>query len=236
MRGASYHHHMESSIADRVVFASIGRALKDYAQIPNNAANAVIADQATDIDGATALHAAAASGDVTSTTLLLAARAPVDPVDSQGRSPLHLSCIADHAQCAALLIAHNAELDRRDACANKATPLITAVAHDSLACVRLLCEAGASVNMNADDCKSPMCALASRTSPPVAHLPYLTSLALSCWHAHPHATADLPRCRYTACQRGHLEIAQLLSSFGADRGCTWSLCTLPRLTPPTAGL
>eukprot|EP00966_Prymnesium_polylepis_P193484 4484848-Prymnesium_polylepis.1 len=161
MRGASYHHHMESSIADGVVFASIGRALKDYSQGTTDITDRAVpdVDGATalhDVDGATGLHEAAASGDVVATALILAARAPVDPLDSQGRSPLHLSCVADHAECAALLVAHNAELDRRNACAKKATPLFTAAFHGSLSCVRLLCEAGARVNRNTDDCKSPM--------------------------------------------------------------------------------
>ena len=136
----------------------------------------------------TAIHVAATCGCIEAMEVLIAASGQVDPLDIYGRSPLLMSCIAEQPASVALLLKSKADPDLRMTSLNPgATPLYAASFTGCLLCVKMLCEAGATVDAKTEDSKTPM---------------------LAC------------------CQEGHLELAMLLSSYGAERGCPAKMSNL----------
>ncbi|XP_063053700.1 ankyrin repeat and SOCS box protein 13 [Engraulis encrasicolus] len=91
-----------------------------------------------------ALHYAAAHGDVPQLQKLLKEGAAVNMVAMDSITPLHEACIQGHSQCARLLLDAGAHVDARNI--DGSTPLCDACAAGSLECVQLLLERGAMVN------------------------------------------------------------------------------------------
>lgn len=83
-------------------------------------ASAQVAPSATEVAAYTGLHAAAHRGDAARLRALLAAGAPVDARDAQGRTPLHVATFARQRDAVRALVAAGAALgllenDRYDA-------------------------------------------------------------------------------------------------------------------------
>jgi ankyrin repeat protein len=99
---------------------------------------------ATDSDGDTALHMAAAGGDADIVLALLDARANANIKDSRGDSPLHVASFYGHAYVVQILINRGAVLEER----NNAgfTALHYASLNGHMEAVKTLLDAGADVN------------------------------------------------------------------------------------------
>jgi hypothetical protein len=104
---------------------------------------------------ATPLHWAAGANSVDGVSLLLNAGAEVGWVNASGHTPLSLTAQEGHPQSMKLLLDHGADVDSLDGrsancCTGEKSALLIACFNGEVACVRLLLEAGASVEvMNA---------------------------------------------------------------------------------------
>ncbi|XP_062404339.1 ankyrin repeat and SOCS box protein 13 [Sardina pilchardus] len=91
-----------------------------------------------------AVHEAAAQGQVRQLQQLIQGGASVNIVAIDSITPLHEACIQGHSQCVRLLLDAGANVDARNI--DGSTPLCDACAAGSLECVKLLLEHGATVN------------------------------------------------------------------------------------------
>jgi uncharacterized protein len=100
---------------------------------------------AAQADGMTALHWAAANGDLETTKLLLRAKADVKAATRVGAlTPLSLACLSGDAPVMAALIQAGADTNAAET--DGATPLMKAAASGSVAAVQLLLDHRAQVN------------------------------------------------------------------------------------------
>ncbi|XP_012677803.1 ankyrin repeat and SOCS box protein 13 [Clupea harengus] len=91
-----------------------------------------------------AVHEAAARGQVMQLQKLIHNGASVNIVAMDSITPLHEACIQGHSQCVRLLLDAGAHVDARNI--DGSTPLCDACAAGSLECIKLLLEHGAMVN------------------------------------------------------------------------------------------
>lgn len=102
-----------------------------------------------DIDGATALHAAALSGNIVAIHLLVAAGADIEAKEMRGQTPIHFAARRGHLAAVNLLATLGADVDSAD---NRGkTPLRTAAKYGHLSLVSSVIALGA--NVNAQDAK-----------------------------------------------------------------------------------
>lgn len=98
----------------------------------------------TDLNGRTALHLAAANGQLTVAELLLAYNANVNARSASHTTPLHEAAGAGHKEVAELLLTHSADINARD---NRGgTPLHWAVLTNRRLVVEMLLARHAAVN------------------------------------------------------------------------------------------
>jgi ankyrin repeat protein len=95
-------------------------------------------------EGATGLHIAAASGNMKSLRVLLAAGANINAVDDAGATPLHQAVAAQKTECVEVLVDSGANLEAIDD--TKSTPLNLAVSCNFEQIAKLLLAKGASIN------------------------------------------------------------------------------------------
>ncbi|MCY2932326.1 MAG: ankyrin repeat domain-containing protein [Planctomycetota bacterium] len=104
--------------------------------------------------GWTALHWAAADGDVEMISKLLAARADVDATNLAGRTPLHEACLSGQREAVEALLAARANPKLADS--NGRTPLHCAVQANNRAIVELLLARRVDVNAAAKNGQTPL--------------------------------------------------------------------------------
>lgn len=100
MRRAFVEHSFDLHVADCLQRGAEAGSSEDLAQLVICYGERL---DAKDHDGSTALHAAAASGNVDAVILLLDARAALDAVTNCGESPLHLANREGHTAVCRLL-------------------------------------------------------------------------------------------------------------------------------------
>jgi ankyrin repeat protein len=110
--------------------------------------------RATDAGGDTALHIAAAEGQIETATVLLKRDAPVNRMNQGKATPLHLATATGHLEMAVLLIGYNADVNARDS--EGRTPLAVAADARQLEIVKVLIAANADVNQADKAGRTPM--------------------------------------------------------------------------------
>lgn len=122
-----------------------GCALVARAQAADHAALALLlrhgANPARDLEGTTALHAAARRGHVAIARLLIDHKAPIDAIDRDGRTPLLLAARNGHSDLVRVLLDNGAATARADPAG--LGPLHYAVLAGNADCVGLLLTRGA---------------------------------------------------------------------------------------------
>jgi ankyrin repeat protein len=119
---------------------SYERMIEALLQCPGIDVNA--ADRAYIGDGRTALHQAAASGNVKLIRTFIAHGAKVNVKNSSGESPLHLAARFGHIDAVRYLIYSSAEINEKTIY-TKATPLMAAAEVGHASIIRLLMASGA---------------------------------------------------------------------------------------------
>ena len=161
------------------------------------------------------MHIACQNGHVECVELLLAARAAPDAAGNNDSTPLLLACQHGSAACVRQLLAAGASVD--SASTDGLTPLYVACGRGFPECADALLQAGASAEVaRLDDGSTPLfvscqnghgaCAARLLDSLDGARLGVVEG-------ANKHGVTPL----IIACFMGHLEIVELLSSFGARR-------------------
>ncbi|CAM9605394.1 unnamed protein product, partial [Sphacelaria rigidula] len=95
------------------------------------------------------LHQAAKTGNLSHVRRALNVGTP-DPLDSDGRTPLHVAAEGGHAEVVMALLAASAAVDARDK--KGYTPLYLAASEGRLDAVRVLLEASPNVDIPDKDC------------------------------------------------------------------------------------
>ncbi|XP_078149215.1 uncharacterized protein LOC144544555 isoform X2 [Carex rostrata] len=98
----------------------------------------------TDRKGETPLHNAAQWGHGKSVQFLLSKEVPVDPESYRG-TPLHVAARNGFKKAVKILLEHNADINKVSY--EFFTPLLMSIFGNSLDCAKLLCKAGADVNL-----------------------------------------------------------------------------------------
>ena len=114
-------------------FREIDRQIKEGADV-----NAIV-------NGGTALHLAAQSGNFDTVKLLIDRKAAVAAIDLNGRTPLHLAAESGRVEIAQLLLEQGVNVDARDS--RGSTPLFGAVENQHISMVRWLLDSGASITL-----------------------------------------------------------------------------------------
>jgi hypothetical protein len=114
--------------------------VEEYLQVFPSAANE--RDHAYIGDGRTALHQAAANGDVRLIKALIAHGALVNAKNSTGETPLHLAARFGHIDAIRYLVAVGARIDEKTTY-TKATPLMSAAEMGQASAIRQLIASGA---------------------------------------------------------------------------------------------
>jgi uncharacterized protein len=96
----------------------------------------------TDDQARTALHYAAANGNLQIIAILIKAQAHLNPTDPLGNTPLHLAALQGQTAAAELLVDAGAEIDPQNR--DGMTPLMIAAQHGNLELVRALLAKGAN--------------------------------------------------------------------------------------------
>lgn len=167
-------------------------------------------------DGTTALHTAAAKGDLASLSLLLAAGADPDTVDHQRSTPLISAAAFGHAKVVQALLARlkkSSPLNRQDQRGYTALSY-AAVAGDAII-ARLLLSHGADPRLASRENKPPMIYAIERGHPEVV-------LALVESGVNPRkktAAGDTPLT--CAVVNGHVELTKKLLGLGIQFPRTW---------------
>ena len=110
----------------------------------------------------TPLLVSASRGDADTAKVLIDAGADLNKADAEGRSPIYMSCLMSHPGCTALLVNSSADIEQPKTSINSgATALYAAALGNrcdccSVACVRILCEAGAVVDAQTAQGVNPM--------------------------------------------------------------------------------
>jgi ankyrin repeat protein/beta-lactamase regulating signal transducer with metallopeptidase domain len=97
-------------------------------------------------EGATALHEAAAIGDVSLVKSLISQGMDVDAKDDNGQTPLHEAAKRGHKDVAELLISKGADIEAK-ILDGETTPLLQAISQGNLETVALLLDKGANVQV-----------------------------------------------------------------------------------------
>jgi uncharacterized protein len=96
----------------------------------------------TDDQSRTAMHYAAANGNLQIIAILIKAQAKLNPTDPLGNTPLHLAVLRGQTAAAQLLLDAGAEVDPQNK--DGMTPLMIAAQHGNLELVRYLLAKGAN--------------------------------------------------------------------------------------------
>jgi ankyrin repeat protein len=198
------------------------------------------------------LHYAAANGNVRVTHALLAAQAPVNAQDLEGRSPLHLAAAGGFRDVVMPLIVAQADVNL--ATKNGFTPLHLAVDHSHKQVIELLIQKGATVNSVARAMWTPIHAVGKTGDVEIARvlvnagakleshaLDGSTCLHVAAFHQHEKlveylleqgAEADAVREEgwtplHLACQEGDRDSAAALIAHGADPDARLKDTTFP---------
>jgi ankyrin repeat protein len=168
-------------------------------------------------DGTTALHTAAAKGDLASLSLLLAAGADPDTVDHQRSTPLISAAAYGHADVVQALLARlkkSVQLNRQD---QRGCTALTyaAVAGDAII-ARLLLNHGADPRLASRENKPPLIYAIERGHPEVV-------LALVEYGVNPRKkTASGATPLTCAVTEGHVELTKKLLSLGITFPSDWA--------------
>jgi Ankyrin repeats (3 copies)/Ankyrin repeat len=123
---------------------------------------AAIEDKQGYRDQCTALHCAAARGNIAAITFLLLRGANVNSLDRDNETPLHYAAEHDHARAITYLVTHGANLNAKSIYGE--TPLENAVKDERVQAVQALLEQGA----DADFDKLIVCVKSQMNSAPLA--------------------------------------------------------------------
>ncbi|XP_049617137.1 ankyrin repeat and SOCS box protein 13 isoform X2 [Syngnathus scovelli] len=147
----------------------------------------------------TAVHEAAAIGQVSLLQHLIDCGASVNIVAEDSITPLHEACARGHIQCVRLLLDAGAQVDARNV--DGSTPLCEACSVGSLECVKLLLERGAKANP----------ALTSRTASPL----HEACMGGKCFSRHQYASSNRHEMLNNILA-GSLDCVKLLIAEGAS--------------------
>ena len=153
---------------------------------------------------------AALEGDLALVTLFLDAGVPIDCIDDEGSTPLHLSCCRGHLSIVTLLLDRGSTaIDRKNWHGQTALKLSSYSGH--LECTTLLLDRGSTAIDEKDGFATPLHSSCRNGHVAIATLLLdrgSTAIDEKCWLDHTPL--------HISCQNGHVEIARLL----LDRGST----------------
>ncbi|MCB9706195.1 MAG: ankyrin repeat domain-containing protein [Myxococcales bacterium] len=156
----------------------------------------------------TPLIAAAFAGHRACVDALIAAGAPLDAVNVQGRSALHLAADQGHGEVVAALCAAGAALDGQDFHGH--TPLHLAAWQDHQGALAALCAAGAALERRDVNGDTPLAVAATEPVPAIIRALLAAGAAIEATNDH----GQTPIVR--AAMEGQAEIVGILLEAGAD--------------------